>query len=405
MEKLENLFEKGSYDSKNILNRSDKVIPESTLNLIEGEGASIELLETLGVPVFKYRTQITIHGLFPELKNNYIGGYRNMFQNKNLSIGVKYNAIDVEKKKIIYHFLRHKGWSITRNSTDWYASQAIPVNKDNYKEEFAKMKELVKDVDTSLFYGNCEVFLGKTMFGVFVFAQIIIQAVPAKNMENLVINLTGKTIAENQNEIAEKDAEIERKRQVEHELHQKYLAERRERLLPYIQKVKEQIENEGWVWVEKHPITENLLVMTFHVDEEKTESGYEYKNSFKFEIFVKEPRQKKFRSQYEYKKELNAKLNFYGSGIPTSKTAVTGYIKPEPKKVQETPVPQSTETIKGDFRIVDYSEKAVAVYGNTKPIKEKLSAMGGRFNFRLAEGPGWIFPKTKKDELIKTLGL
>jgi len=39
--------------------------------------------------------------------------------------------------------------------------------------------------------------------------------------------------------------------------------------------------------------------------------------------------------------------------------------------------------VQGDFVIVDYSDKAIAVFGDTKPIKTELSALGGRFNSRL----------------------
>jgi hypothetical protein len=65
------------------------------------------------------------------------------------------------------------------------------------------------------------------------------------------------------------------------------------------------------------------------------------------------------------------------------------------------------ETITGDFIIVDYSDKALAVFGDTKPVKEQLSAMGGRFNPRLThEGEkkaGWIFSKSKRAEVEKLL--
>ena len=33
-----------------------------------------------------------------------------------------------------------------------------------------------------------------------------------------------------------------------------------------------------------------------------------------------------------------------------------------------------------DLEIVDYSEKAIAIFGNTKEIKEQLSNLGGKFN-------------------------
>lgn len=53
----------------------------------------------------------------------------------------------------------------------------------------------------------------------------------------------------------------------------------------------------------------------------------------------------------------------------------------------------------GHFQIVDYSEKAVALIGDTKQISGELKRIGGRFNPRLTCGPGWIFPAKKRAEL------
>jgi hypothetical protein len=67
-----------------------------------------------------------------------------------------------------------------------------------------------------------------------------------------------------------------------------------------------------------------------------------------------------------------------------------------------------TEKIEG-LELVDYSEKAVAVFGNTKPIKDELKNLGGRFNPNLTkEGskvPGWIFSKNKLADLKNLLSL
>ena len=69
--------------------------------------------------------------------------------------------------------------------------------------------------------------------------------------------------------------------------------------------------------------------------------------------------------------------------------------------------PKETKT--GDCTLVEYSEKAVAVFGDTKPIKDDLKAMGGRFNSRLTLNgqklAGWIFPKTKEERLASYFGL
>ncbi len=54
-----------------------------------------------------------------------------------------------------------------------------------------------------------------------------------------------------------------------------------------------------------------------------------------------------------------------------------------------------------DIRIVDYTEKSIAVYGDTKKYKEELKRIGGKYNPKLKEGPGWIFPKTLKENVFK----
>ena len=55
--------------------------------------------------------------------------------------------------------------------------------------------------------------------------------------------------------------------------------------------------------------------------------------------------------------------------------------------------------------IADYSEKAFAIIGNTKEIKETLKSLGGRFNPRLTCGAGWVFSKTKLDAVKVALNV
>ncbi len=75
--------------------------------------------------------------------------------------------------------------------------------------------------------------------------------------------------------------------------------------------------------------------------------------------------------------------------------------------VQTQAKAQTAPTITGDFLIVDYSQKALAVFGDTRPIKEQLSKLGGRFNARLTHGKtkkaGWIFSKSKEQEIRELL--
>lgn len=79
-------------------------------------------------------------------------------------------------------------------------------------------------------------------------------------------------------------------------------------------------------------------------------------------------------------------------------------VKPMAKKEKE---PTKKTTPK--YMVMDYSEKCVALFGDTKPIKDELKQMGGRFNANLRpfasedRVPGWVFPKKCKDDLMKLI--
>lgn len=75
--------------------------------------------------------------------------------------------------------------------------------------------------------------------------------------------------------------------------------------------------------------------------------------------------------------------------------------------VQEPVVEKEKVINVNDVRLIDYSEKAIAVIGKTYEIKDDLNALGGRFNkFLTVDGKqvaGWIFSKSKQDEVSNLL--
>ncbi|GHU91191.1 hypothetical protein FACS1894155_10560 [Bacteroidia bacterium] len=78
-------------------------------------------------------------------------------------------------------------------------------------------------------------------------------------------------------------------------------------------------------------------------------------------------------------------------------------------KSNTTPPSKPTGEGKANCTLVEYSAKAVAVFGDTKVIKDELKAMGGRFNCRLTFNgkklAGWIFPKSQEQRLAYYFGL
>lgn len=59
------------------------------------------------------------------------------------------------------------------------------------------------------------------------------------------------------------------------------------------------------------------------------------------------------------------------------------------------------------LQYVDYNEKSFAIVGNTKPIKEELKSLKGRFNGGLTingkRTPGWVFAKCNAETVKKSL--
>ena len=73
------------------------------------------------------------------------------------------------------------------------------------------------------------------------------------------------------------------------------------------------------------------------------------------------------------------------------------------KSAKKSPNLEKIEVVQGEINIIEYSAKSIAVIGDTKPIKDKLKALGGKFNFRLSCGAGWIFPAAKLAEIQTAL--
>lgn len=182
MKKTEELFAKESnFDSKNILNRLNQKVSQSILDRIEA-GITLEDLDLIGkqgIPIFKYKTQITIHGLFENLQNHRIFGYQNLFQNKNKSIGIKWNAIDEEKRESISEKLKFLGFYYNRTST----TTCFFFSKRLTEETLAEAKSLFSKTDTSLFLGQKYLWIGDAWGVKYINLDIRLNAIYQKNVQ------------------------------------------------------------------------------------------------------------------------------------------------------------------------------------------------------------------------------
>jgi len=241
MKVVETLFDSQSgYDSKNILNKSGKRVPQVHLDAIE-RGVTSEELEAMakaGLKIFKYKTQITIHGLFPELGNNRIGGYTNLFQNKNQSIGVKYNAIDEEKRARIAAKLKYAGFSYSRTSTDCSFGMSKAINKDNWESVLAEMQAIKAKINMSLFTGGVSLFRAEAWGVKYLCLSLHISIIPESNVQPFIDSLVSESDIE-------AILEAKRIKDAEHTAYYEAKAQERER-------------NETAAWARAEPQMERL---------------------------------------------------------------------------------------------------------------------------------------------------
>ena len=81
-------------------------------------------------------------------------------------------------------------------------------------------------------------------------------------------------------------------------------------------------------------------------------------------------------------------------------------LKPASKPARKTASKPASKPA-SEVKLINYTEKSIAVIGDTKPIKDKLKKANGRFNMWLKVNgevqPGWIFAAKHKAEVTKLI--
>ena len=404
MKNLESFFSTSNYDTKNITNKGDKEISQQVLTDIENKGVTLEMLEGLGVPVFKYRTQITIHGYFPELCKQYLGGYKMLFQNKNLSIGMKWQAVDYSKKAKIYDYVRRfcGGWQLQRTSSEFfiYKTSKIFNDKETYKQFLETAKQEIAHVNNKLFFGNSEIYLSRTLWGgYYLVTYINIGAILEANVLPCIENICQASITDIEVNFEERRVKAEQEEAQRKQEREKEIEERKAKQAPLLEAAREMLTSAGFVLQEKQAIYDGFIGIKISTD---IDTG---RFNFVAYKYSKEARQKKFR--FEKASSDNLEFKFNESSLSklylqeTRNTEFTGYVKP----LEKAAPAQLPETKKEGIKTVKYSDKCIAVYGDTKAIKEQLKSIGAKFNgFLTIEGikqAGWILPLSQSNKLTQ----
>ncbi len=407
MQKVESIFEKDSgFDHKNITLKCDKVVPDSFLKAIEAGVTSeeLEVFARAGLKIFKYKTQITVHGVFGELHKNRVAGYVNLFQNKNLSIGIRYGAIDECKRKRLAEKLKYAGFSYRRNSTDHGFEIQKRVSKENFETVKAEMVGIKNKIDTALFTGGVYIY-SLSVFGlVYICLKVQVSIIPEKNVDKLWQSLVSQeTIDARIEEKRLKDeaykAEQEAARQAERAVHDAAMATAAPDL----------------AYLEKHypkvSTTEPTAGLFLKV-------GTNYRNELEYAVkYVYKPKGARLfkhnDTSYPTMQEAIAHVAKEGySDSPFRGKVVNRFRIDSPAPTPEKAVKAKAEVqaVKADgLSLIRYSEKCYAVIGETKPVKETLAKLGCKFNGHLNVGnekqAGWLVWGNILDKVATALQL
>jgi len=284
MKIVEKLFEKKSiFDTKNKLNRLGKKVDPKILEVIE-QGITIEDLDKINLPIFKYQTQITIHGIFPELENQVLFGYKSIFQNKNKSIGVKWVAIDEAKRKDIANTLKHFGISYRATSTE----ATFSIYKELTDENVQVIKNLYSGVNTDLFFGQKYLSTGNLFGREYIVLEFYINGIYEKNVQ-LFLDGLGATKDETAKRVAQKEKET-LEREEEYRVKQKVERERRSKILE--NEVYQLVALENYPKVERSAETGTFISLIF----ETTGGDLTYKVTYVY--LPKNGKKKRSNSKY-----------------------------------------------------------------------------------------------------------
>lgn len=331
---VEVLFSQNDCDTKKIINRSDKMIDSSVIVAIE-KGITSEQLDQLKVPIFKYGGQITIHGLFPEIDPYMrIGGYKWVFQNKNKSVGVKYEAIDFERKKRIYQAFAHEyNFSIEHDSSNFGLYKMIEVKTK--EEALARQEEYTPLFNRiHLKYGSKRMFFANIDYwGVihhFFVMKVCINAIYEKDIPSFFLETFSKTEQQIFDEIRAKEEAEKAERDLAYEKSEKERIERNQKSAKLTEDETIRLKDSGYKYCDQISIFPGLTI--FKPVAETNYSTNEVRLRYSIVFFDKTPREKIYRYNSRYFDtidEINENKNQLSINYSSSKyrkDKVSGFI-------------------------------------------------------------------------------
>lgn len=224
IETLLNIDTNGKFDTPKKLNRSSKAILPQTVEQLEDGIFTSEMIKELAksYPVYRYRTCITVHGLWPEVERTRIGGYKNVHQNQNGSVEIYYSAIDKEKIDTIREQLRGttSPFRYSENSTSREFAIYRTVTKETLPQVRAELEPIARELSELNIYGYVNLYLAADMFRNYLVLSLHPLAIPAAEVSKLILKLSRLSKEEHEAQRAayiQQQAQEEQQRKADYE--------------------------------------------------------------------------------------------------------------------------------------------------------------------------------------------
>ena len=234
-DKAVTLFEarSSSYETPKKSNHSTRTIPADIVDQVEAGRVTYEAIQRLaaGHPIYTYQTCLTIHGQWPQVKQQYVMGYKHLRQNANGSMEILWPAIDADKKKYVEARLQAAGSDThlryTSQATTFEDTKVIQ-DEQTWKATIAKYRSMAERVKRSGVIATVHIFKLDTWGVVCLYFEANVQAIPAGREEALTLALMDmdtpqqyqQAVKEQQRQEAERKARMEaadKQRQMERE--------------------------------------------------------------------------------------------------------------------------------------------------------------------------------------------
>lgn len=446
------MLDSSAYDNKHINNLApDKKIPYSVIEKLNKVGMTLESIDRLsaaGFPVCKYKTQVTVHGICPNINHGYVAGYKCLTINQNQSLGIRWAGIDSDKKRrigAIANKIAAVREKVEKTASFFYyrdssvTSLRLVICKAKYNgfinyipdKAIALAQDIVKKVNNNtkgLFFGYAHTICTKeTYFKPSMYCvDIVILGIYENNIETFIRKVYNLSESEYKAKLAKYDeleAEYERQRKQEIQERERQEAEREKSLNESLPKFEAEFDKYSQQWEKQHPIPNNFVKCN---TQDYPKSGdiicyYKYPS---YKRFIKEDKYVFSDTVFDVEAELVFEVfyssfgkmccrrcNENGEKIQNDYSTYRGseyqggfqpnwFVKVKSAKKTTTTNTAVPAVGTSDLQIVDYSDKAIVLTGDTKPLKDQIKHLGGKFGSRfdkskVPSGIGWLFPKTK----------